>query len=184
MSKPSKSTVKSDLTSVANEPGAPTISTPGQLADALGVALAPPLKASEVQRLRKALPGYAALLDDAAELLTRDSAVLGFHDVDPRELVDLQRRYRKLRAAETMLETVHQSVYHQRLQIDDQAMGLLQRIVRRVQSRAEEDPQLPRRWGVVLDFMLAFRKGGRGPAAPVEPVEPVEPSEPEGDDGR
>ncbi|HEU4406361.1 MAG TPA: hypothetical protein VFS43_13935, partial [Polyangiaceae bacterium] len=157
----------------------PALTTPGQLAGALGVELKPPLKPTEVQRLRKALPGYASTLDDTAELLTRDGAALGFDDVDPQELVDLQRRYKQVRTAETLLETVHQSVYHQRLQLDDQAMGRLQRIVRRVQSRAEEDPQLPLRWGVLLDFMGAFRKGGRSPA----PVEPVEPSEPEGDEG-
>jgi hypothetical protein len=173
----SKSSPKVAGRSAVEEPGgAPPPRTPGELAGSLGVELKPPLKTNQVVRLRRALPGYVNALDNTAELLEQDGAVLGFDEATPARLVDMQRRYKKLRTAETLLETVHQSVYHQRLQLDDEAMGLLQSIVRRVQSRAEEDPQMPLRWGALLDFMGAFRKGG-GRAAPA----PVEPEAPAGD---
>ena len=163
-----------------SNPKGPALTSPAALAEALGVELKPTLKPNQMQRLRRALPGYAGLLDDVAELLERDGDGLGFGDVRPDELLDLQRRYKDLRASETLLETVYLSVYHQRLQVDDVAMGLLQRIVRRVQSRMEEDPQMPLRWGILLDFMGAFRKGGRAPA-PVEP--PAPPAPPAGEAG-
>jgi hypothetical protein len=183
-SKPSKtvtkSTPKAAARSATKQPRAPAFNTPGELAAAFDVKLKPSLKPKEILRLRKALPGYSSSLDDTARRLTHDREALGFDEADSEKLLDLQERHEKLRRAETVLETVHLSVYHQRLQIDDEAMGLLQRIVRRVQSRAEEDPQLPLRWGALLDFMGAFRKGGGRAAAPVEPSEPAEPT---GDDG-
>ncbi|HEU4412011.1 MAG TPA: hypothetical protein VFS43_42615 [Polyangiaceae bacterium] len=149
-------------------PAAIAFTSAEALAAALGVELCPSPKPNEVRRLRMALPGYAALLDDIAELLARDGEALGVRDVDPDGLIAMQRRYRRLRALEVVLEAVYLSVYYQRLRLDDEAMGLLQRLVRRVRSRAEEDPELPRRWRVLLDFMGAFRKGGRpgGSAAP------------------
>jgi hypothetical protein len=158
---------KSTPQPAAKPPKAPVFASPRALADALGVVLTPPLKPSEVQRLRKPLPGYAASLDDVADLLARDAEALGFRDLTPDRLLDLQRRHAELRRNEVLLETVHQSVYYQRLRLDDEAMGLLQRIARRVRSRAEEDPQMPLRWRTLLDFLGAFRKGGRT-ASPAE----------------
>jgi hypothetical protein len=155
----------------AKPPKAPAFTSPRALADALGVTLQPLPKPNEVQRLRKPLPGYAASLDDVADLLEHDADALGFRDLTPDHLLDLQRRHAALRRNEVLLETVYQSVYYQRLRLDDEAMGLLQRIARRVQSRAEEDPQMPLRWGTLLDFLGAFRKGGRTAAPAPAPAE-------------
>lgn len=172
MSNRSKTAAASTNKSAAKAAKGPAFKTPRELADALGVELKPPLKANEVQRLRKPLPGYAATLNDAAEMIEQDSEALGFNEGEAEQLLDMQQRYKVLRTNETVLETVYLSVYYQRQQLDDQAMGLLQRIARRVLSRAEEDPQLPLRWSILLDFLGAFRKGGR-PATVVEAPPPA-----------
>lgn len=162
--------------SVAEAAKGPAFTSPRELAAALGVTLKPPLKPNQVRRLRKPLPGYAATLNDTAELVATDGAALGLPEGEAEELFDMQRRYKALRTNETVLETVYLSVYYQRLLLDDEAMGALQRIARRVQSRAEEDPQLPLRWSTLLDFLGAFRKNGRAPVA-VEAPPPANDSE-------
>lgn len=146
-----------------------TLPTASELAGQLGITLEPTLKANEVHRLRKALPGYAGLLDDVAELLAHDAGGLNFAEASPEHLLELQRKHKELRAREAVLESVYGSVFHQRLRIDDEAMGLLQKLARRVHSRAEEDPHLVARWQLLLDFLGTFRQGRR-PAKEEAPV--------------
>ena len=128
-----------------------------------GLELKPSLTGAQVQRLRKPLPGYAGVLGEAAELLGRDAVVLNVSDPTPADMKAMHDEQRRLAEAETVLETALQSVYHQRLQLDSDAMGVLQMLARRVQSRAEEAPELPARWKTLLDFLATFR--GSRPAA-------------------
>lgn len=184
MSHRSKAAVASSTTSVAEtapratptpDAGAakgPAFTSPRELAGALGITLKPPLTPKQVRRLRKPLPGYAATLHDTAEQVATDGPALGLPEGTAEELTDMQRRYKELRANETLLETVYRSVYYQRLLLDDEAMGTLLRIARRVQSRAEENPQLPLRWSTLLDFLGAFREGGRAPVVVETPPAP------------
>ena len=124
----------------------------------------------QVQRLRKPLPGYAGLLVDVADLLARDGAALNVTDTTPDDVKTMHDRQRRLAEAEAALGAAQQSVYHQRLQLDSDAMGVLQMLARRVQSRAEESPELPVRWKTLLDFLGTFRNGGRSPSTPPAPI--------------
>jgi hypothetical protein len=71
-----------------------------------------------------------------------------------------------------VLEAAYVSAYHQRLVVDDEAVGMLRIIARRIQSRAEESPELPIRYKAMLDFLAKFG-GGRKPgkAAEAAPAE-------------
>jgi hypothetical protein len=141
------------------------------IADFVGLTLKPALTKVNVQRLRRALPGYVSILDDIAELLEEDAAELNLKDVTPAALLDAQARQKALAAREAVLEAAYMSSYHQRLVVDDEAVGMLRTIARRVQSRAEENPELPIRYKAMLDFLASFQ-GGRKPgskaAAPAE----------------
>ena len=130
------------------------------LADLLGVKLTKRLDTPAVRRLRKALPGYVNMLNDVATMLERDSVLLNLRDVRPDELLDLQARHEHLSAREDLVEVVHRSIYEQRLQVDDEAMGKLFKIARRIESMAEDDPGVRLRWKSVLDFLAKFRRGG------------------------
>lgn len=138
--------------------------TAAEVAQSLGVTMKPALTPVQVQRLRKALPGYVGLLDDTAELLARDAGALNVTDLSPDDLLAMQAEHRKLAAAEATLKAALESVYHQRMQLDSDAMGAMQKLARRVQSRAEEAPELPVRWKTLLDFLGTFRTGGRAAA--------------------
>ncbi|XXT17184.1 hypothetical protein WME94_43855 [Sorangium sp. So ce429] len=59
-----------------------------EVADMLGVTLSPPLKPEQTARLRKALPGYAGILDDVAALLAEDAGALNLPDVTPEALLE------------------------------------------------------------------------------------------------
>ena len=129
------------------------------LAAMLGVALVPPLKPQQTSRLRKALPGYAGILDDVATLLENED---GFQvsGVTPQALLEAQGQQKFLSEREAIAKTVHRNLFEQRLIVDDQAMKMLEKIARRVGSLKEDDPDLPSRWKLLLDFLGTFRGGG------------------------
>ena len=110
------------------------------------------------------LEGRVSILDDIAELLEEDAAELNLKDVTPAALLDAQARQKALAAREAVLEAAYMSSYHQRLVVDDEAVGMLRAIARRVQSRAEENPELPIRYKAMLDFLASFQ-GGRKPGS-------------------
>jgi hypothetical protein len=130
---------------------------PLDLAQMLGVQLTRRLKTDQVRRLRKGLPGYVSVLDDAARQLDEDAEVLGLKDVTPESLLAAQEEQKYLAARETTAEMVYRAIYEQRLQVDDRAMGMLLQIARRVNALAEEDPNLPARWKFLRDFLGGFR---------------------------
>lgn len=90
-------------------------------------------------------------------------------DVRPADLLAAQARLKELSAREGVVEAVHRSIYEQRLQADDQAMGMLLKVARRIDTASEDDPDVRVRWKSVLDFLSKFR---RGPSAstPIEEV--------------
>ncbi|WP_437482628.1 hypothetical protein WME75_41235 [Sorangium sp. So ce1014] len=142
----------------------------GELAALVGVAYKPTLKTSEVQRLRRALPGYINLLDDVAELVEEDADVLRVKDVGPDDLLRVQAAHKELSAREAVLEAVYMSAYHQRLVLDHEGIGMLQKIARRISALAEDHPDMPLRYKSLLDFLSTFRGGGR-PAKGAAPSE-------------
>lgn len=125
------------------------------------MTLKPALPSVKIQRMRRALPGYVNLLDDVAELVAEDQSELKLEEGTAATLLDLQRRQKDLSAREAVLQAAYISAYHQRLGVDDEGMGMLQQIARRIQSRAEENPDLLLRYKSLLDFLGTFRGGGR-----------------------
>ena len=84
-----------------------------------------------------------------------------------------------LAAREAVLEAAYMSSYHQRLVVDDEAVGMLRAIARRVQSRAEENPELPIRYKAMLDFLASFQ-GGRKPGSKAAAAAAAAPAPAEG----
>lgn len=137
-----------------------------EVAEFVGLTLKPALTSVKIQRLRRALPGYVNMLDDIAELLNEDVDELNLKEVTPAALLDAQARQKDLASREAVLEAAYMSAYHQRLTVDDEAVGMLRAIARRIQSRAEESPDLPIRYKAMLDFLAKFG-GGRKPGKSV-----------------
>jgi hypothetical protein len=156
-----KAKAKAKRTATGKKTAARKLPNPRDLAAFMGVRLETRRTTAQIQRLRKALPGYASLLDDVAELIEADAADLNLKDVRPADLLRVQAQQKDLSAREAVLEMVYRTVYEQRLQVDDEGIGMLQQIARRVQSRAEENPDLPLRYKTLLDFLGTFRGGGR-----------------------
>src|SRR5687767_13795076 len=116
--------------------------TAAMVSQAVGVSFVKPLTAQAIRSMIKALPGYAAQLDDAAVLLgdgraDGDARVLGIKDVSSKRLLQLKQQRAELLAAEVALYDAYRSVYHQRLKIDDEAMRGLFKITRRVDALSE-----------------------------------------------
>jgi hypothetical protein len=135
-----------------------------ELAAVVGVELTKRLDPTTIRRLRKALPGYVSMLDDVAGLLHDDAALLNLPDVTPEALLTAQGRQKYLAAREGVVETVHRSIYEQRLQADHEAMGMLLKIARRIDAVAEDDPDVRIRWKSLLDFLSKFRRGAESAA--------------------
>ena len=134
-----------------------------ELAEMLGGNLAKRLTPKQISRLRKPLPGYVSLLDDAARQLEEDGDLLNLPDVTPEELFEMHARHKYLSVRETVAETVYRSFYEQRLLVDDRAMAMMQKLARRIEAMKEDDPDLPARWRFLREFLAQFRGGGRPP---------------------
>lgn len=148
--------------------------TASDLAATFGVKLQKPLSKDTIWRFRKPVPGYVALLDDAAQLLKDEGAALQIPDVTPADMLAAQEEQKFLAAREAVLYSVYRSVYEQRLQTDDRAMKMLEKLARRVNALAEDDATLKTRWKVLLDFLSTFRPGAptKGEPANTAPGEP------------
>src|SRR5438105_737009 len=101
----------------------PKLPNATDVAKLLGMTVTKRLSTDQIQRLRKPLPGYVGLLDDAAKQLARDADLLNLPDVTPEALLLAQVRQKYLAAREAVAETVFRAIYEQRLQMDDHAMA-------------------------------------------------------------
>lgn len=130
-----------------------------QVADLLGVELAPPLDPSDVQELYKALPGYQAIMDDTDRLMQRHSEVLR---IDFSVLADLEEglaEVNRLEPVEHLLDRLHQTVYHQRLQATSRCMEGLYGASRRIREFENACPEIKDEAQFLFDFLKAFRPG-------------------------
>ncbi len=102
----------------------PSDATPlaNQIAALLGVEILPPLDANEIQSLHKALPGYQAIADDAARFVQKHKETLKLDDAVLAGLENGLADVLRLEPAEHLLDRLHLSVYHQRLQATDRCM--------------------------------------------------------------
>jgi hypothetical protein len=143
-----------------------------EVAKLFGIELKEVPAGDEVHKLRKALPGYAAQLDDAAELLKGEPRLAQLFALSPQALLDTHAEQKALLAKESVAQQVYRSIYYQRLQLDDRGMELLQKIGRQVQFLGEDDPALLSRWKSLLDYLNTFRPGPRskGKAAGSKPA--------------
>ena len=154
----------------AKKPKKAAVPKPEALAAQLGVKLTKELTGKQAQSLRKGLPGFASQLDNAAEAL--EASKLPVKDITPDSLRDVQTRRSELLAREQVLYRVWRSVYHQRLVADDEAMGMLQKLVRRVEALSEDDPSLEDDWKVILDFFKTFHRKAATDTAEEDPTPP------------
>jgi hypothetical protein len=134
-----------------------------KVAELLHVAILPPLDGKEAQSLHKALPGYQAVADDAARFVQKHGAAL---NLGPAVIADLQEglaEVLRLEPAEKLLEKLHLSVYHQRLQATDRCMEGMYTASRRIRDFAEAYPEIAEEGQFLLDFMKVFKPGrGKG----------------------
>jgi len=79
--------------------------------------------------------------------------------VTPAALFLAQAEQKYLSAREAVAEAVFRSAYEQRLQIDDRAMGMLQKLSRRIDALTEDDDTLPIRWKFLKDFLVSVAAG-------------------------
>lgn len=129
-----------------------------QIAELLGVEFLPLLEPSDVRELQKALPGYQAVADDAARFCQKHGDVLRLDEVRAsleQGLADVTR----LEPVEHLLEKLHLSIYHQRLQATAKCMEGLYDTARRIRDFAEAYPEIEEEGQHLLDFMKAFRPG-------------------------
>jgi hypothetical protein len=134
-------------------------STAKQLAALLDIELTKPLSPDEVFRLRKALPGYAAQLDDAASRLDEETLLPKLLDFTSQDLLDAHRQQAELSQREAAAKAAYEAVYYQRLKVDDRGVAMLQKLGRRIDMLAEDDPGIRDRWKTLRDFLAKFRPG-------------------------
>jgi hypothetical protein len=130
-----------------------------QLAAVLNVEVIPPMEGSEAQGMHKALPGYQAVVDDAARFVQKHGQTL---NLDASVLADLTEgltEVKRMEPGEHALDKLHQSVYHQRLRGTDRCMQGLYDATRRIRDFSEAYPDIAEEGKFLLDFMKAFRPG-------------------------
>ena len=130
-----------------------------QVAALLGVEYLPPLEASEVQMLRKALPGYQAIADDTSRLAQEHAGTL---HLSPAVLADIEEglaEVKRLEPIELLLERLHQSVYHQRLQATSRCMEGMYGASRRIREFENACPEIKDAAQFLFDFLKVFHPG-------------------------
>jgi hypothetical protein len=126
-----------------------------------GVTIQKKLTTKQVQRLRRPLPGYVNMLDDAADKLEADADLIKVKGVSPEALRQAKTDQTFLADREAIAEALHRSIYEQRMIVDDHAVEMLQKIARRIEAESEDNPSLPLRWKALLAYLASFRGGGR-----------------------
>jgi hypothetical protein len=135
--------------------------TPADLAAFLGVKLHKPLDPVVMKHFRRGLPGYIQMLDDVAAGLDSEAVDLALTDVTSAALRDAKAKLLHLHAVEDVAQAVYRSVYEERLQEDNDAIGMMQKVHRRIGSYSEDHPEILARWKFLRDFMARFHSGGR-----------------------
>jgi hypothetical protein len=130
-----------------------------KVAELLNVEILPPLDANEIQSLHKALPGYQAIADDAARFVQKYKETLKLDDAVLAGLENGLADILHLEPAEHLLDRIHLSVYHQRLQATDRCMEAMYDTARRIRDFDEAYPEIAEEGQFLLDFMKAFRPG-------------------------
>lgn len=137
----------------------PEKTTLEKIAELLEVEFTPPLDAAEVQALHKALPGYQAMVDDVSSLVQEHSDTLR---LAPAVMADLEQglaTVKRLEPIEQLLERIHQSIYHQRLQATSRCMDGLYSASRRIREFENAFPEIKDQAQFLFDFLKAFRPG-------------------------
>lgn len=137
----------------------PEKTTLEKIAELLNVEFPPPLDGAEVQALHKALPGYQAMVDDVSQLVQQHAETLR---LPPAVMADLEQglaAVKHLEPVEQLLEQVHQSVYHQRLQATSRCMEGLYSTSRRIREFENAYPEIKDQAQFLFDFLKAFRPG-------------------------
>nr|VFK17702.1 MAG: hypothetical protein BECKLFY1418C_GA0070996_103426 [Candidatus Kentron sp. LFY] len=99
------------------------------------------------------------MADDTARFVEKHAQTL---NLDPTVLTGLQQglaNVQHLEPAERLLEKLHLSVYHQRLQATSDCMGAMYDTARRVREFANAYPEVAEEAKFLLDFMKVFRPG-------------------------
>ena len=130
-----------------------------RVAELLGVEYLPPLEASEVQMLRKALPGYQAIADDTSRLAQEHAGTLHLSPAVLADINDGLAEVKRLEPIELLLERLHQSVYHQRLQATSRCMEGLYGASRRIREFENACPEIKDQAQFLFDFLKVFHPG-------------------------
>lgn len=130
-----------------------------QVAELLGVELTPPLDGADVQALHKALPGYQAMVDDTSRLVQEHAETLRLAPAVTADLEQGIAEVKRLEPIEQLLERLHQSVYHQRLQATSRCMEGLYSASRRIREFENAYPEIKEQAQYLFDFLKAFRPG-------------------------
>ncbi len=135
----------------------------------LKMELTDPLTTGEVHAMRKALPGYAPHLAASAPKLEKEKLLPKLLDFGPADLMAVHDEQTRMSELESVTKAVYDAAYYQRLQLDDQGMGMLQKIVRKIDALSDDDPRILERWKSLLDFFHKFRPGRPGAEEPASP---------------
>ncbi len=138
----------------------------------IGAKITPRLATAQVRALVKAPPGYVNVLDDAADQYEIDEGTLRVKDVSADALRALKAAQKLLAKREAVAQEVYRSLYEQRLQLDSQAMKMLQAIGRRIAAMKPDHPELGVDWKSVTDFLAEYHPG-RPAAPPPAPTAPI-----------
>ncbi|WP_437967466.1 hypothetical protein WMF04_49315 [Sorangium sp. So ce260] len=100
----------------------------------------------------------------------RSEDSINLPDVTPEALLAAQAEQKYLAVREAVAHAVYRSLFEQRMQVDDRAMKMLEKIARRINALKEDDRDLLCRWKLPLDFLGTFREGGARKPQPARPA--------------
>lgn len=152
---------KAKVRATGTKAKAAPVPTAAETAAFLGAKMTKALTPAQVKSLLKPLPGYTNVLDDAAAQYEEDGSILAVKGVSASALLDVKARQRDLSKREEIAKEVHRSLYEQRMQADDEGIGMLRGIGRRINALAEDHPELLTNWKSVLDFLAEFAPPGK-----------------------
>jgi hypothetical protein len=128
------------------------------LAKQLGVTYDKDIAEKGAKGLLRELPGYTAIADDAAELLSKHGKTLKL-EAGKKELEEALALVKKLSPIESQLEKLYQSIYYQRLNATHEVMQILFDSSRRIREFSNAYPEIAEEAGFLLNFMKTFRPG-------------------------